>query len=74
MYAVELHEDSDLSVRVVVTRGVGGEPTSWVYAFTAPGYSLAQREGIRVVTLNRGYRSDVGRTSPWLIIGAKTLS
>jgi 4-amino-4-deoxychorismate lyase len=30
-------------------------------------------EGIGVVTLDRGYRHDVERTSPWLLQGAKTL-
>lgn len=73
-YAIELHEDSELLVKIVVTRGVDHNPTAWVHACAAPDYTSQQREGVRAVTLDRGYRADVARTSPWLLAGAKTLS
>ena len=55
------------------SRAADGEPTAWarteVWATTPPA-----TVGIRVVTLDRGYRHDVAQTSPWLLQGAKTLS
>ncbi|HXD60693.1 MAG TPA: aminodeoxychorismate lyase [Lacisediminihabitans sp.] len=66
----------ELSVKLVLTRGIEGTevPTAWVYAETAPDYRAVRVDGIRVVTLDRGYRHDVAATSPWLLQGAKTLS
>jgi 4-amino-4-deoxychorismate lyase len=63
-------------VKLVMTRGVEGDgrPTGWVYAAHSADFSRARAEGISVVTLDRGYRHDVERTSPWLLQGAKTLS
>jgi 4-amino-4-deoxychorismate lyase len=62
-------------VKAVLTRGVEGDgrPTGWVLALPAADHRAA-REGVRVVTLDRGYRHDVAETSPWLLVGAKTLS
>ncbi len=66
----------EAAVKTVLTRGVEGDgrPTGWALATQSPDYSAVRREGIRVVTLDRGYRHDVERTSPWLLAGAKTLS
>ncbi|PJJ61449.1 aminodeoxychorismate lyase [Compostimonas suwonensis] len=66
----------ELFVKMMLTRGIEGAnaPTGWVYAETAPDFREARTTGIRVVTLDRGYRHDVNRTSPWLLQGAKTLS
>jgi 4-amino-4-deoxychorismate lyase len=63
-------------VKTVFTRGVEGtdRPTGWVYAAPSGDSTAARTEGIAVVTLDRGYRHDVERTSPWLLQGAKTLS
>lgn len=65
----------ELTVRIMMTRGVEGAdaPTAWIHARTAEDYSAA-RQGMRVVTLDRGVSSAVARTSPWLLAGAKTLS
>lgn len=65
-----------LAVKLVLTRGVegSGRPTGWVLAQPARDFSALRRDGVRVVTLDRGYRHDVARTSPWLLQGAKTLS
>jgi 4-amino-4-deoxychorismate lyase len=50
------------------------EATGWVYAAPSADQTRDRTEGIGVVTLDRGYRHDVERTSPWLLQGAKTLS
>lgn len=67
--------ESELLVKLVLTRGVegGDAPTGWVHVFDSGSYEH-DRSGIAVVTLDRGYRSDVAVTSPWLLQGAKTLS
>lgn len=66
----------ELLAKLVLTRGIegGDAPTGWVYLFDAGAYDSEREGGIRVVTLDRGYRSDVAQTSPWLLAGAKTLS
>ncbi len=64
-------------VKTVMTRGVegsGGDVTGWAYASPSADFAEVRREGIAVVTLDRGYRHDIAKTSPWLLAGAKTLS
>jgi 4-amino-4-deoxychorismate lyase len=65
----------ELYAKLILTRGVEGtgRPSGWVFVDAAEDFSAA-RQGIRVVTLDRGYRHDVADTSPWLLQGAKTLS
>jgi 4-amino-4-deoxychorismate lyase len=72
----ELDPVREAAVKTVMTRGVEGtdRPTGWVYAAPSADQTPARTEGISVVTLDRGYRHDVERTSPWLLQGAKTLS
>jgi 4-amino-4-deoxychorismate lyase len=74
----ELDPAQESVVKTVMTRGIEGDPearpTGWVYAWPAPDHSTARHDGVRVVTLDRGYRHDVETTSPWLLTGAKTLS
>jgi 4-amino-4-deoxychorismate lyase len=75
--AVALHDDlPEAYIKTVLTRGVEGDgrPTGWVYMEPSADFSRARAEGIRVVTLNRGYATTVARESPWLLQGAKTLS
>ena len=71
-----LEPGAEAWVKTVYTRGVEGDgrPTGWVYAAHAPDFARVRVEGVRVVTLDRGYRHDVEQTSPWLLAGAKTLS
>lgn len=66
----------ELLVKVIVTRGIEGKntPTAWIYATQTPNYQVERTKGIRVITLDRGYRHDVAETSQWLLQGAKTLS
>lgn len=63
-------------VKTVYTRGVEGDgrPTGWAYGARSADFTSARTAGVRVVTLDRGYRHDVEQTSPWLLQGAKTLS
>lgn len=72
----ELAPGAESWVKTVMTRGVEGDgrPTGWVYAAHTADFARVRTEGIRVVTLDRGYRHDVEQTSPWLLAGAKTLS
>ncbi len=67
----------ELLVKLIYTRGIeGGDDTAtgWVHLFSSGPYDHEREGGISVVTLDRGYRSDVATTSPWLLQGAKTLS
>jgi 4-amino-4-deoxychorismate lyase len=72
----ELDPVPEAYVKTVLTRGVEGlgRPTGWAYGAPSADSTTARTEGIAVVTLDRGYRHDVARTSPWLLQGAKTLS
>jgi 4-amino-4-deoxychorismate lyase len=72
----ELQPGAESWVKTVLTRGIEGDdrPTGWVYAALTSDFTRVRTEGIRVVTLDRGYRHDVESTSPWLLAGAKTLS
>ncbi|MET0989608.1 MAG: aminodeoxychorismate lyase [Glaciihabitans sp.] len=67
---------SRISVKLVMTRGIEGADacTGWVFAEEVPDFNAARRDGIKVITLDRGYRHDVALTSPWLLAGAKSLS
>ncbi len=64
------------SLKVVLTRGVEGTgvATAWITARAATSDFAERREGIRVVTLDRGFPLDVAERAPWLLAGAKTLS
>ncbi|MCY7326809.1 MAG: aminotransferase class IV, partial [Microbacteriaceae bacterium] len=67
---------SEAAIKMIYTRGIEGDgrPTGWVHGFASSDFAAARRDGLRVVTLDRGYRHDVGSSSPWLLQGAKTLS
>lgn len=74
--AARLGPAPETFVKLVLSRGVEGAdiPTGWAYGQVAPSFESVHREGLRVVMLDRGYRHDVARTSPWLLQGAKTIS
>jgi 4-amino-4-deoxychorismate lyase len=63
-------------IKLILSRGVehGPTPTAWVTAAPAADFSRVRGEGVRVVTLDRGYDLDVAERAPWLLLGAKTLS
>ncbi|MGA1836297.1 aminotransferase class IV [Herbiconiux sp. 11R-BC] len=80
---VEAHTaEPELLVKLVYTRGLEASgaadaqpaPSGWAQVMSGPDHGAARTAGIRVVTLDRGYRHDVAQTSPWLLQGAKTLS
>jgi 4-amino-4-deoxychorismate lyase len=74
---LEAHRaEPELLVKLFFSRGIeGGTSTSgWVQVLSGADHTDARTRGIRVVTLDRGYRHDVAQTSPWLLQGAKTLS
>lgn len=63
-------------IKLILSRGVedGPAPTAWVTLASVPDHTRARTEGVRVVTLDRGYALDVPARAPWLLLGAKTLS
>ena len=63
-------------IKLILSRGVehGPTPTAWVTAARAADFSAVRVDGIRVVTLDRGYDLHVAERAPWLLLGAKTLS
>lgn len=76
-YAVaRLPQEGELALKFVLSRGVeaGPAPTAWLHATLAPDYRNVRENGIRVVTLDRGYPRGVAERAPWLLMGAKTLS
>ena len=63
-------------IKLILSRGVehGPTPTAWVTVAQAGDFTKARADGIRVVTLERGYSLDLPGRAPWLLLGAKTLS
>lgn len=74
----------ELTIKLVATRGVEGEPASEDPAFVGTYWALltpvteamvATRGAPTAVTLlDRGYDSQAAERAPWLLMGAKTLS
>ncbi|WP_165962942.1 aminodeoxychorismate lyase [Occultella glacieicola] len=66
----------EVGVKTVLTRGVEGTgvATGWVRLAPAPDLDASRRDGVRVLTLDRGFPADVAQRAPWLLQGAKTLS
>jgi 4-amino-4-deoxychorismate lyase len=80
---------TEFSVRYALSRGLDahadtvahaaeGTPTGargWAFPISVTPVQAAQRtDGVRVITLDRGYDAYLGERAPWLLIGAKTLS
>ncbi|MFD4367232.1 aminodeoxychorismate lyase [Rhodococcus sp. NPDC058521] len=64
-------------MRLVYTRGreSGGEPTAFVMVGpVSDAVSKARRDGVSVLTLDRGFSVDFSANAPWQLLGAKTLS
>lgn len=74
----------ELSIKLVATRGVEGEPASedpqfagtyWVLLTPVSEAMRAQRgKPVSVTLLDRGHDADAADRAPWLLLGAKTLS
>ncbi|WOF23250.1 aminotransferase class IV [Microbacterium betulae] len=68
---------ADAYAKYVLTRGIEAresDPFGYAFVDVNPDWSRERTQGIRVVTLDRGYPLNVAQTSPWLLQGAKTLS
>lgn len=67
----------EASMKLLLSRGsvAIGEPTGFVWITElAADYVRLRRDGIKVITLERGLTSDVFAGAPWLLGGVKTLS
>lgn len=75
---VEKHGSAgEALLRLVYSRGRehGSAPTAYVTVDAVPDRVAAARaEGVRVVTLDRGFSIDLAGSAPWQLLGAKTLS
>ena len=69
-------DEPQVLLKLIWSRGdeFDDRPTGWLHAFAMPDHTAEHLDGSSVVTLDRGLRSDVAETSPWLLQGAKTLS
>ena len=69
---------TEMALKLVLTRGRYdglGDVTGYALGFPVPEVTLRQRrDGLSVLTLDRGYPAGFGERAPWLLIGAKTLS
>lgn len=69
----------EFALKLIYTRGVDGDPEARPTAF-ALGTTIdekvvrARTEGVAVVTLERGIDPELAERSPWLLLGAKSLS
>ena len=76
-YAVSrIPQRGEIALKFVLSRGVehGPAPTAWLHAAKAADFTAVRTNGVRVVTLDRGYPRGVAERAPWLLMGAKTLS
>ena len=64
------------SLRLVATRGPesGGDPTCFATLGPVAASTLAQRDGVSILLLDRGFAGPEAAKAPWLLAGAKTLS
>lgn len=68
---------TEAAMKLVLTRGSAdaGVATAYLTIADLPtGYARQRREGLRVITLNRGTSSAAYTDAPWLLGGVKTLS
>ncbi|MFC4004542.1 aminodeoxychorismate lyase [Prauserella oleivorans] len=69
----------EMALKLVYTRGIEGHPAATPTSF-ALGMEIddkikaARRDGVAVVTLDRGFDADLAQRAPWLLLGAKSLS
>lgn len=74
----QLDDASDAFVKYVLVRGDEQDdpqrPLGWAYLAPSADYTTVRRDGLAAVTLSRGFALAEARHSPWLLLGAKTLS
>lgn len=74
-YAMSRGLDSHADPSAHSTAGTPRSARGWAFPIgVTDGQREQRRNGVRVVTLNRGYDAYLGESAPWLLIGAKTLS
>ncbi|GAA2814840.1 aminodeoxychorismate lyase [Saccharopolyspora taberi] len=70
--------DPELALKLVCSRGIDdgdGTPTGFAMGMqVGPETIRKRRDGVAVVTLERGYAPDLMERAPWLLLSAKTLS
>lgn len=69
--------DRDCGLRWVLSRGreSTGCLTGWITVSpTSEAVERGRRDGVTVMSAQRGFRLDISQRSPWALIGAKTLS
>ena len=67
----------EMALKLMITRGrhEDGPPTCFALGLPVSPVVLRQRrDGVAVITLDRGYPAGLGERAPWLLISAKTLS
>ena len=69
-------EPGEAAVKVLLTRGgPGAGPSGFVAIGPLPAdYPRQRREGLKIITLSRGFASDAFAEAPWLLGGVKSLS
>ncbi|WP_239020796.1 aminodeoxychorismate lyase [Nakamurella antarctica] len=69
-------EPAEMVLRLTATRGseTGAQPTCFVTGTQVPEKIRQQREGISVLTLDRGHSGAAAATLPWLLTGVKSIS
>ncbi|MDT4919428.1 MAG: 4-amino-4-deoxychorismate lyase [Pseudonocardiales bacterium] len=69
-------DPGEAAVKVLLTRGApGAGPGGFVAIGPLPAdYPRQRRDGIKAVTLSRGFDADAFAAAPWLLGGVKTLS
>ena len=69
-------EPGEAAVKVLLTRGApGAGPSGFVAIGPLPAdYPRQRREGLKIITLQRGFAADAFVDSPWLLGGVKSLS
>ncbi|MAU82679.1 aminodeoxychorismate lyase [Gordonia sp. NPDC062954] len=71
--------DAEAWLRLVYSRGRESVPDAGPTAYLMAGpvadrVAAARSEGVSVVTLDRGFSTDLADRAPWQLLGAKTLS
>lgn len=70
--------EREMALKLVCTRGIDGgdgTPTAYALGMSVGADAVRQRRsGVSVITLERGYASDLMERAPWLLLSAKTLS
>jgi 4-amino-4-deoxychorismate lyase len=69
-------QPGEAAVKVLLTRGApGAGPSGFVAIGPLPAdYPRQRRDGLKIITLSRGFAADTFADAPWLLGGVKSLS